>query len=65
MASTKVRALIGILRLLLGIGIGAAVWYMWSTIRIDDPEYMPIGAGLITALMAALLLDKLKGGGDS
>lgn len=65
MASTKVRALIGIVRILLGLGVGYAVYYMWSTIRVDDEWFYPIGAGAITALMAILLLEKLKGGGDS
>ncbi len=65
MASTKMRALIGIVRILVGLGVGYAVYYMWSSIRTYDEWYYPIGAGVITALMASLLLDKLKGGGDS
>lgn len=65
MASTKVRALIGIARILVGIGIGFAVYYMWSSIRSNDEWYLPYGAGLVTAIMAALLLEKLKGGGDT
>jgi hypothetical protein len=64
MASTKVRALVGITRLLVGLGVGYGIYYMWSTVRISDPWYYPIGAGLVCAIMASLLLEKLKGGGD-
>ncbi len=64
MASTKVRALFGILRLLIGIGIGVAVGYFWSSERTYDEWYVPWGAGLVVAIVASLLLEKMKGGGD-
>lgn len=64
MASSKFRAAIGIMRVLVGIGLGYMVYSMWSNIRAGDEWYYPFGAGLVTALMATLLLDKLKGGGD-
>lgn len=64
MASTKMRALVGIVRLLVGLGIGYGVYAMWVSVRPFDEWYTPIGAGLVTALVASLLLEKLKGGGD-
>ena len=65
MASTKMRALIGIVRILVGLGLGYAVYYIWASIRTYDERYYPVGAGVITFIMATLLLEKLKGGGDS
>lgn len=64
MASTKMRALVGIGRLLLGIGIGIAVGWMWMQERPMDEWYLPWGAGLLCAVVASVLLDRMKGGGD-
>ncbi len=64
MASTKVRALISIVRVLVGIGVGYAIYYSWSVARSYDPWYYAVGAGVVSAVMGVVMLDKLKGGGD-
>ncbi|MDE1798717.1 MAG: hypothetical protein KGH63_04920 [Candidatus Micrarchaeota archaeon] len=64
MASTKMRALVSIARFAVGAGVGFGIYYFWTSIRTYDPWYYGVGAGLVTFVMAWLLLEKLKGGGD-
>lgn len=64
MASTKVRALIGIARILAAIGMGWGIYWMWSNQRAFDPPFVSIGAGVLAFVIVAVLLEKLKGGGD-
>ena len=66
MADTRMKALISIARILLSLAVGYVIYYFWVTYRatIDEPVYIAIGAGLVSAVMVFLLLSKLKGGGD-
>jgi hypothetical protein len=64
MASAKVKALIGLGRFLVALLFGYAVYFLWQQNRRTDPQYYAIVAGIITLVMAFVMLNKLKGGGD-
>jgi hypothetical protein len=64
MASTKMKALIGIGRFLVALVFGFGVYTLWLQNRRTDPQYFSILAGIITLVMAFVMLNTLKGGGD-
>ncbi len=64
MASGKAKALISIARFLISVGFGYAVYHYWSTLRLNDPAYYPIAAGILGFVMLYFMLTQIKGGGD-
>ncbi|MBM3229776.1 hypothetical protein FJZ26_05060 [Candidatus Parvarchaeota archaeon] len=63
MADTKTKALISIGRFLIGVVVGALIYYLMDSTGAYEPIYS-IGAGIIVLVMVLILLSKLKGGGD-
>jgi len=66
MASDKMRAVISFAKILVALGVGYAIAYVWNDTRgsIDD-VWVPYVAGLISAVMVFVLLSRLnKGSGD-
>ncbi|VVB56920.1 Uncharacterised protein [uncultured archaeon] len=64
MASGKAKALISIARFLISVGFGYGVYYYWASLRMSDPTYYPIAAGVIGFVMLYFMLTQIKGGGD-
>jgi hypothetical protein len=76
MASDKMRAAVSFAKILVALGIGYAIYYIWGTTRdasLDDafvPRFFdlqpaPYLAGIIAAIMVFVLLSRLnKGSGD-
>lgn len=53
------------LRLIAGAIIGYVIFYVWSTIRVEDEITIPIGVGIASGLITFLFLFFTgKGGGD-
>jgi hypothetical protein len=66
MASDKMRAAISFAKVLVALGVGYAISYVWNDTRgaIDD-VWVPYAAGLVSAVMVFVLLSRLnKGSGD-
>ncbi|MDD5337229.1 MAG: hypothetical protein PHS02_01985 [Candidatus ainarchaeum sp.] len=60
------KKLLNALRFIAAAIAGYAVYYMWSSIRVDDDWTISVGVGLITVVIAFLLLFFMgKGGGSS
>ncbi|MFA6328648.1 MAG: hypothetical protein WCY41_04340 [Candidatus Micrarchaeia archaeon] len=66
MASDKMRALISFAKVLVALGVGYAIAYVWNDTRAGlDEMWVPYAAGLISAVMVFVLLSRLnKGSGD-
>ena len=66
MASDKMRAAVGFAKVLVALGVGYAIAYVWNDTRAGlDPEWVPYAAGLVSAVMIFVLLSRLnKGSGD-
>ena len=66
MASDKMRALVSFAKILVALGVGYAIAYVWNDTRgTIDPEWYAYVAGLISAVMVFVLLSRLnKGSGD-
>ncbi|MFH1306275.1 MAG: hypothetical protein ABIH83_01300 [Candidatus Micrarchaeota archaeon] len=62
MASTKMKALLEIARIVAGIAAGYLVYWKWDEVRTGDPEYYAILAGIIVSVMFIVLLKKLNKG---
>jgi len=66
MASDKMRALIGFAKVLVALGVGYAIAWVWNDTRGGiDEMWVPYAAGLVSAVMVFVLLSRLnKGSGD-
>ena len=65
MASDKMRALISFAKILVALGVGYAIAYVWNDTRPGDETWVPYAAGLVCAVMVFVLLSRLnKGSGD-
>ena len=66
MASDKMRALISFAKILVALGVGYAIAWVWNDTRAGlDDVWVPYAAGLVAAVMVFILLSKLnKGSGD-
>jgi len=66
MASDKMRAVVSFAKVLVALGAGYAIAYVWNDTRAGiDEIWVPYAAGLISAVMVFVLLSRLnKGSGD-
>ncbi len=69
MADTKVKAVYSIIRVLVAVILGYAVYYLLTAegnnvFLGDSTQMFGIGGGIIVAILVFFLLTKLKGGGD-
>jgi high-affinity Fe2+/Pb2+ permease len=65
MASDKMRALIGFVKILVALAVGYGIAWVWNDTRGGiDELWVPYGAGLISAVMVFLLLSKLNKSAD-
>ena len=66
MASDKMRAAVSFAKILVALGVGYAIAYVWNDTRGSiDEMWVPYAAGLVSAVMVFVLLSRLnKGSGD-
>ena len=73
MASNKTKALMGIVKFLIALGFGYAVYYYWASWRINTGHGLMPGetiewayaAGIICAVIVYVMLGKINKGGDA
>jgi len=63
MASDTMKAAVGFAKVLVALGMGYAIAYIWNDNRQGDEIYIPYLAGLISAIMVFALLSRLNKGG--
>jgi hypothetical protein len=60
--SSKTKALLEIARVAVSIAAGYLVYWKWAEIRVGDPEYYPLAAGVIVCVMMFVMLKKVNKG---
>jgi hypothetical protein len=65
MASDKMRALIGFVKIVVAVAVGYGIAWVWNDTRGSiDELWVPYAAGLVSAVMVFILLSKLNKGAD-